>query len=720
MSLTQLQPIADGPAQLNRFGVSYEGKRMFCLWPWRTMVLTCDGTVVCGCGDARNENKMGHVGSESALQIWQGAGFQRMRRGMHANRPPAFCYKCGLMEVHDGDYQPPDLPLVPPELPRVLYVEPTIICNLRCPQPACEVDVYDTRIDRMLPFELYKKVIDEVGPHLERMVFYNYGESFLHKEAFKMLKYAKDVNPNVWIWTSTNGHYFDKPEKVAALVDSGINEVQFSVDGATQEVYETYRKRGKLDKVLKAIGDVVEERERRGRLFPWIIWNYILFRWNDSDEELEKARRLARELGVDRLTFTTTDQPLGFPSERFVPGSPDYEKIRHATLEGGKKIPNALVWDARIEALGEPPRTARPGELFVTRFRATNTGEMPWAAADGRPYRKVYLCARLFDGEGRLIDDTFSQVGMGTTVEGGQSAELTLIGLVPRAPGRYHLKVDLVRHGMWWFENLDMKPIEWDLEVSGAAPAEPLIEALEKPGSARGPDALELKLRVHGHSTGALDSNDASPSGLGRIGVGVRWIRAESGEEVRASDRAHFVPPLKPGETRDVTIAVPAGLIPAGHYRCKIDLVREGCFWLQDQGATPLEWEVEVLPPTDAGAGIEAIDVPARMARGKDLTIAVRARGLSHSALDGTGPIHGRCGIGIRWFDEGGACVRDIERVYFDPILEAGGSREIRFTVPAGALAPGKYRARIGLVKEGLFWFESQGTPALEAAIEVA
>ena len=37
------------------------------------------------------------------------------------------------MEIHPPDFEPPDLPLVPDGYPRVLYVEPTIICNLRCP-----------------------------------------------------------------------------------------------------------------------------------------------------------------------------------------------------------------------------------------------------------------------------------------------------------------------------------------------------------------------------------------------------------------------------------------------------------------------------------------------------------------------------------------------------------------------------------------------------------
>ncbi len=720
MSLTQLEVHADGPAHLNRFGVSYRGKRMFCMWPWRTMVLTCDGHVVCGCGDARNENKMGHIATQTVMEIWQGDGFQQMRGGMHQNRPPAFCYKCGLMEVRDGDYQPPDLPLVPQTYPKVLYVEPTIVCNLRCPQPACEVDVYDTRTERLLPFELYKKAIDEVGPHIDRMVFYNYGESFLHKDAFRMLKYAKTVNPDVWIWTSTNGHYFDKPEKVAALVDSGINEVQFSIDGATQEVYETYRKRGRLDRVLKAIGDVVEERERRGQRFPWVIWNYILFRWNDSDEEMEKARSLARELGVDRLTFTTTDQPRGFPSERFVPGSPDYERIRHALIEGGKKVPNALVWDARIEPV-ELPRTARPGDLFVAKLRTTNTGDMPWVPPGDRGYRKVFLVAKLLDETGQPIDESLAQIGMGETVEPGDSPVLTLLGVLPRRAGRYRVKVDLVRHGLWWFEHLDVTPVEWELDVAGEPASEPLLEVIDPPADACGPDFLEVTVRARGHATGALDSSDAGASGLGRVGVGLRWTPEGAGEPVRVCDRVHFDPPLAPGEVRDVVIAVPVGVLEPGRYDCRVDLVRESCFWLADLGGAITSWPIEILPALEAGAGVEPVAVPERVSHDREFSLRVNVRGPRGQRLDGTGPMRGRCGLGVRWFDaETGACVRDGDRSYFSPALEPSEEREMTIAVQAGALPRGRYRARIGILKEELFWFESRGTPPLDVTIEVA
>ncbi len=457
--------------QLNRFGIERQGKRLWCHWPWSTFVLTCDGVVVCGCGDAFNENPVGDTRSQGAIDIWRGEGFQRMRRGMRENSPPAFCYKCGLMEVREAQEGVPDLAEVPDTPPRVLYVEPTIVCNLRCPQPACvPEEVYGTRSMKLLSYDLYAGVIDELGPQLERMVFYNYGESFIHPDAFRMIRYAKDVNPSLWVWTSTNGHFFDTAEKVRALVDSGINEIQFSIDGATQAVYETYRKEGKIEKVFDGLRAVAEERDRRGSVFPWISWNYILFRWNDSDEEMERARQLAIELGVDRLTWTTTDQPLGMPSERFVPGTADYERIRPGLVGGGAQVPNAIRWGGRIEPVALPERVRTGGDI-VARFQVTNESELTWQPGTAHDVRRMSLRAKLHDHAGALLVENFMYVGFAEPLQPGASAVVELSGTAELEAGRYRLTVDLVREGLWWFEFLGIEPFGCEFEVVGPADA---------------------------------------------------------------------------------------------------------------------------------------------------------------------------------------------------------------------------------------------------------
>ena len=57
---------------------------------------------------------------------------------------------------------------------------------------------------------------------------------------------------------------------------------------------------------LRAMAD---EKARSGRDVPQLNWRYILFNWNDSDEEMQKARERAAAIGVDRLCWEITDHP---------------------------------------------------------------------------------------------------------------------------------------------------------------------------------------------------------------------------------------------------------------------------------------------------------------------------------------------------------------------------------------------------------------------------
>ena len=64
-----------------------------------------------------------------------------------------------------------------------------------------------------------------------------------------MIQYAKSRYPQIYFFTSTNGLLLNTEEKLRKLVESGIDEITFSVDGATQETYVRYRRGGDFNKV---------------------------------------------------------------------------------------------------------------------------------------------------------------------------------------------------------------------------------------------------------------------------------------------------------------------------------------------------------------------------------------------------------------------------------------------------------------------------------------
>ena len=80
---------------------------------------------------------------------------------------------------------------------------------------APETGITRTRQAGMLDFELFTRVVDEAGPSLGRIDFFNYGEAFLHKRAVEMCEYIKTRFPHIYLYTSTNGLAFNE-EKAGA------------------------------------------------------------------------------------------------------------------------------------------------------------------------------------------------------------------------------------------------------------------------------------------------------------------------------------------------------------------------------------------------------------------------------------------------------------------------------------------------------------------------
>jgi hypothetical protein len=94
---------------------------------------------------------------------------------------------------------------------------------------------------------------------------------------------------------------------------------------------------------------LVRERDRRQASRPLVEWKYVVFRWNDRPAQIERAIQLAREAGVDRISFWPAIIPLHGVSWRFRV-SPFFAKL-------GTRTRQFRVVDLR-EARGPLPRRA--------------------------------------------------------------------------------------------------------------------------------------------------------------------------------------------------------------------------------------------------------------------------------------------------------------------------------------------------------------------------
>jgi hypothetical protein len=437
---------------------NYRATRFRCSWPWEILVLLCDGRIVCGCADPYAKRVLGDARRESVSAVWTGSVISELRSDLNGGGS-SFCGDCPLkLPLAEGE-PAPVRPLDAGPLPGRLFIECTAACNISCFQACCapETGITRTRQAGMLDFDLFTRVVDEAGPTLGRIDFFNYGETFLHKRAVEMCEYVKSRFPHVYLYTSTNGLALSEAQ-ARRLARSNIDEVTFSIDGATQESYARYRQRGRLDVALANLRAMADEKRRGGRDLPFLNWRYILFTWNDSDEEMALARRMAAEIGVDRLTWEITDHPEDSFSRRFAPGTAELERIRHEvwdTSRLGNAIDGATP-RARIDV--EPGNgrnlfVARPGEPVVIRTRVHNLSTRPFPAKATYGRRLVRLGAQLCRSDGTLLNLDHARAWLPQTIEGGGQSDVTIEVPAPPEAGDYQLRFDLVFEGVDWFEH---------------------------------------------------------------------------------------------------------------------------------------------------------------------------------------------------------------------------------------------------------------------------
>jgi MoaA/NifB/PqqE/SkfB family radical SAM enzyme len=162
----------------------------------------------------------------------------------------------------------------------------------------------------MLAWEEYKRIMDQLGPSLLQVEFCNWGEPLLNPRIYDMIRYAKKFGLETHL--STNLNRFSK-EDAEKLIDSGLDFLILSIDGASPETYSRYRVGGDFDRVIANVKLLVEARASRGLKRPYINWQFLVFRHNEH--EIEKAKALGKELGVDVVATS----PAAIPWPDWVP-----------------------------------------------------------------------------------------------------------------------------------------------------------------------------------------------------------------------------------------------------------------------------------------------------------------------------------------------------------------------------------------------------------------
>ena len=148
-------------------------------------------------------------------------------------------------------------------IPKRVTIETIYGCNFHCPM--CPIDMPSKRKKGLMAWDLYKRVIDELAPYkddIEMMDLFSLGEPLLDKYLFERIRYAKAVGfRNVGI--STNASLLNA-QKQRLLMESGVDHVIFSIDGATKETYESIRVGGIFETDIKNCVETIALRDADG------------------------------------------------------------------------------------------------------------------------------------------------------------------------------------------------------------------------------------------------------------------------------------------------------------------------------------------------------------------------------------------------------------------------------------------------------------------------
>jgi radical SAM protein with 4Fe4S-binding SPASM domain len=226
----------------------------------------------------------------------------------------------------------------------VIMIEPTNICNLKCPLcPSGNGTL--KRAKGYMELDVYKKIIDDVKDYAVEVVLWNQGEPFLHKDILEMIKYASDAG--LFVLLSTNVNVMPDPEK---LVKSGLDSIIVSLDGAEQDTYNKYRVNGNLQKVTENVEKLVAAKKKLNSVTPYLRWQFIVMKHNEH--EIEMIKKMAEKSGVDKLELKTAQIYCKEDVFNYLPENPKYRRYKitgdNFELKFGIKNKCRRIWTTAV------------------------------------------------------------------------------------------------------------------------------------------------------------------------------------------------------------------------------------------------------------------------------------------------------------------------------------------------------------------------------------
>jgi MoaA/NifB/PqqE/SkfB family radical SAM enzyme len=204
-------------------------------------------------------------------------------------------------------------------MPFALTVEPTNLCNLRCPECPSGAGTLNRPLGSM-SLDRFRGIIDSVHRDTWYLQLFFQGEPFLNRDLLAMIRLARARR--MYVSLSTNAHFITR-DNAAGLLATGVDRLIVSLDGVTEESYRTYRVGGSFAKVRDALDTLRDARGTPGRDRTDLVLQFLVTRANEA--EIPALRTLARECGA-RPVLKTMQVYSMEGAERFLPTERRYRR----------------------------------------------------------------------------------------------------------------------------------------------------------------------------------------------------------------------------------------------------------------------------------------------------------------------------------------------------------------------------------------------------------
>ncbi len=216
-----------------------------------------------------------------------------------------------------------------------------------------------------MSLEDFKKLLPYLK-EVETVVLEGWGESLLHKDLSQCIKLVKKEGSQVGFVTSGMGL---TENRVAELIEAGLDFVGFSISGTTPETHDAIRVNSHLPEVLNAIRLFHEEKKHQGLLRPKMHLIFLMLK--DNILEVPSVPSLAKQTGIEEVVLTNICHTVNIWQERqsvFVweGDKNEFEEIVRQAEANARKL-NIRLKKPSLSAIDVPVCEENPlGNLYLS------------------------------------------------------------------------------------------------------------------------------------------------------------------------------------------------------------------------------------------------------------------------------------------------------------------------------------------------------------------